>query len=92
MAGHLVWEDDRQAYDDAGYTGMGNYMDEEKNAMVSQCSIAAKRGTRKKKMEEVSPMKTLLLAFEKANIRAKMEHPFHIIKNRFSYRRCAIRV
>ncbi|MGP9536283.1 transposase, partial [Halomonas sp. AOP42-E1-30] len=33
--------------------------------------------------------KTLLLAFEKtkASIRAKVEHPFHVIKNLFGYRK-----
>jgi IS5 family transposase len=36
-----------------------------------------------------SPMKTLLQAFEKtkASIRAKVEHPFHVIKNLFGYRK-----
>jgi IS5 family transposase len=34
-------------------------------------------------------MKTLLQAFEKtkASIRAKVEHPFHVIKNLFGYRK-----
>jgi transposase, IS5 family len=38
---------------------------------------------------EDSPMKTLLLEFEKvkASIRAKVEHPFHVIKNLFGYRK-----
>ena len=41
-----------------------------------------------KKMEE-SPMKELLLKIErtKASIRAKVEHPFHVIKNLFGYRK-----
>jgi len=39
-------------------------------------------------MEE-SPMKELLLKIEwtKASIRAKVEHPFHVIKNLFGYRK-----
>jgi len=38
---------------------------------------------------EDSPMKALLLAIEKAkaSIRAKVEHPFHVIKNLFGYRK-----
>ncbi|QTF91791.1 IS5 family transposase [Halomonas sp. BM-2019] len=87
MAGHLVRDDDKRVYGDAGYTGMWKYLDEEKDAPDSRCCVAAKRGTLKK-MED-SPMKTLLLAFEKAkaSIRAKVEHPFHVIKNLFGYRK-----
>ncbi|ROO22389.1 transposase IS1021 [Salinisphaera orenii YIM 95161] len=66
---------------------MWKYLDEEKDDPDSRCRIAAKRGTLKKR--EDSPMKTLLLAIEKAkaSIRAKVEHPFHVIKNLFGYRK-----
>lgn len=87
MAGALVREDDKRVYGDAGYTGMWKHLDEEKDAPDSKCCVAAKRGAIKK-MED-SPMKTLLLAIEKAkaSIRAKVEHPFHVIKNLFGYRK-----
>jgi len=53
----------------------------------ARCCVSAKRGAIKK-MDD-SPMKTLLLAIEKAkaSIRAKVEHPFHVIKNLFGYRK-----
>jgi len=87
MAGQLVRDDDKQVYGDAGYTGMWKHLDEEKDAPDSRCCVAAKRGAIKK-MDD-SPMKTLLLAIEKAkaSIRAKVEHPFHVIKNLFGYRK-----
>ena len=87
MVGHLVRDDDKRVYGDAGYTGMWKYLDEEKDAPDSRCCVAAKRNTIKK-MED-SPMKTLLLEIEKlkASIRAKVEHPFHVIKNLFGYRK-----
>ncbi|WP_110650980.1 IS5 family transposase [Salinicola peritrichatus] len=87
MAGHLVRDDDKRVYGDAGYTGMWKYLDEEKGDPDSRCWIAAKRGTLKK-MDD-SPRKTLLLEFEKikASIRAKVEHPFHVIKSLFGYRK-----
>jgi len=87
MASHLVRDDDKRIYGDAGYTGMWKYLDEEKDAPDSRCCVAAKRGAIKKL--EDSSMKTLLLAFEKtkASIRAKVEHPFHVIKNLFGYRK-----
>ncbi|SFU89548.1 transposase, partial [Halomonas korlensis] len=61
--------------------------DEEKDAPDSRCCVAAKRGAIKKLDD--SPMKMLLLGIEKAkaSIRAKVEHPFHVIKNLFSYRK-----
>ncbi|MDW7745648.1 MAG: IS5 family transposase [Pseudomonadota bacterium] len=87
MAGQLVRDDDKQVYGDAGYTGMWKHLDEEKDAPDSRCCVAAKRGAIKK-MDD-SLMKTLLLAIEKAkaSIRAKVEHPFHVIKNLFGYRK-----
>lgn len=87
MAGALVREDDKRVYGDAGYTGMWKHLDEEKDATDSKCCVAAKRSAIKK-MDD-SPMKTLLLAIEKAkaSIRAKVEHPFHVIKNLFGYRK-----
>jgi len=87
MAGALVREDDKRVYGDAGYTGMWKHLGEEKDAPDSKCCVAAKRGAIKK-MDD-SPMKTMLLAIEKAkaSIRAKVEHPFHVIKNLFGYRK-----
>lgn len=87
MAGDLMRDDDERVYGDAGYLGMGNYLGEEKNAPDSRCCIAAKRGAIKK-MDE-GPIKTLRLAIEKtkASIRAKVEHPFHVVKNLFGYRK-----
>jgi len=87
MTSVLVRDDDKRVYGDAGYTGMWKHLDEEKDAPDSRCWVATKRGVIKK-MED-SPMKTLLLEFEKAkaSIRAKVEHPFHVIKNLFGYRK-----
>jgi len=87
MTSELVRDDDKRVYGDAGYTGMWKYLDEEKDAPDSRCCVSAKRGAIKK-MED-SPMKALLLKIEKAkaSIRAKVEHPFHVIKNLFGYRK-----
>jgi IS5 family transposase len=87
MAEHLVRDDDKRVHADAGYIGMGKRLGEEKDAESSRCCIAAKRGAIKKR--EDSPMKDLLLKIErtKASIRAKVEHPFHVIKILFGYRK-----
>lgn len=87
MAGDLVRDDDPRVYGDAGYTGMGKYLGEQKDDPSSRCCVAAKRGAIKK-MDD-GPLKTLRRAIEKtkASIRAKVEHPFHVIKNLFGYRK-----
>ncbi|MDZ7853548.1 MAG: IS5 family transposase [Halomonas sp.] len=87
MAEHLVREADKRVHADAGYIGMGKRLGEDNNVEDSRCCIAAKRGAIKK-MED-SPMKELLLKIEKtkSSMRAKVEHPFHVIKNLFGYRK-----
>ena len=87
MAGDLVRDDAPRVYGDAGYLGMGHYLGEEKDDPGSRCCVAAKRGAIKT-MDD-GPLKTLRQAIEKtkASIRAKVEHPFHVIKNLFGYRK-----
>ena len=87
MTGHLVREDDKRIYGDAGYLGMEKYLGEGKHGPDTRCCAAARRGAIKR-MED-SRKKALLLAFEKtkASIRAKVEYPFHVIKNLFGYRK-----
>ncbi len=85
LAGALVREDDKRVYGDAVYTGMGKHLDEEKDASDSRCCVAAKRGAIKK-MDE-SPMKTRLLAIEKA----KASIRFMSSRTSFATGRCATR-
>lgn len=87
MTGHLVRENDKRIYGDAGYFGIGKYLDEDKHEPDTRCCAAARRG-RIKKMEN-TPKKSLILIFEKikANIRAKVEYPFHVINNLLGYRK-----
>ena len=53
--------------------------------------VAEKRG-KLKKMEE-GPRKTLIVQRErvKAQVRAKVEHPFHVVKNLFRHRKVRYR-
>jgi IS5 family transposase len=80
-------------YADAGYTGV------EKRAEVTQAqqdgeigqdiewNVAKRRSTITKMAE--GPLKTLTQALErvKAQVRARVEHPFHVIKNLFHYKK-----
>ncbi len=85
MAEHLVRDGDKRVHADVGY--MGKRLRKAKDAEDSRCCIAAKRGGINKREE--SPMKELLLRAErtKASIRAKVEHPFHVTKSLFGYRK-----
>ena len=87
MVRHLVREDGKRIDGDTGCFGMGKYLVEEKQSSETRCFAPVRRSAIKK-MED-SWKKTLMLAFEKTktNIYAKVEHPFHVIKNLFGYRK-----
>jgi IS5 family transposase len=70
---------------DAGYTGMDKR--EEHQGRAVKWNIAAKR-SRVAAMAE-GPLKDLTKQIEhlKAKIRARVEHPFHILKNRLGHRK-----
>jgi IS5 family transposase len=82
-----------KAHLDAGYTGV-----EKREEIVKaqadgkirsdlEWNVATKRGKIKKMSE--GPLKELVQAVErtKAQIRARVEHPFHIVKNLFHYKK-----
>ncbi len=76
-----------QVFGDAGYTGVDK-RDEMQGKLV-KWQVTAKRG--KIKAMQEGPLKELLVELErtKAQIRARVEHPFHVIKNLF--RHCKVR-
>ena len=87
----LLHGQETQVHADAGYTGV------EKRAEITvlkrpiDWQIACKRG-QIKKMEEGAQKETLkALEKAKASVRAFVEHPFHILKNIFQYRKVRYR-
>jgi IS5 family transposase len=80
-----------QVHADAGYIGVEKREEIKTMERAIDWQIAGKRG-QLKKMEE-SPAKELLKAAEKAkaSVRAFVEHPFHIVKNLFKYRKVRYR-
>jgi IS5 family transposase len=64
----------------------GDNRDEMKGKPV-KWRVAAKRG--KIKAMQEGPLKDLVIAVErtKAQIRARVEHPFHVVKNLFRHRK-----
>ena len=84
---------EKQAFLDAGYTGV------DKRAEIAQAQAegrirsdiewnVAQRRSKITKMAE-GTLKTLTKALErvKAQIRARVEHPFHVVKNLFHYKK-----
>ncbi len=78
--------EEKVVYLDAGYTGVEKR--EELKDLDIDWQVAMKRG-KLKALPEDSPLGQLLRKLEtvKARIRSKVEHPFHIVKNLFPFRK-----
>ncbi|MCO1384086.1 IS5 family transposase [Burkholderia multivorans] len=81
----LLHGHEAHAFGDAGYTGVEKR--EEMQGATVKWHVAIKRGKIKTMRE--GALKDLLIAAErtKAQIRARVEHPFHVIKNLFGHRK-----
>ena len=82
----LLHGEEQTVFADAGYTGAEKR--EELQGLVVDWQIAARRST-VKKIDPKRPLRAVLDALEhaKASIRAKVEHPFHVVKNLFRHRK-----
>jgi len=90
-AGQALHGEEKAAYADAGYTGV-----EKRSEVVAEHAevrwiVAAKRG--KVKALPEGPIKELTQKLErlKAQVRARVEHPFHVVKNLFGFRKVRYR-
>ncbi|MDD2056112.1 IS5 family transposase [Pseudomonas putida] len=90
VAEQLLRDGKEPVYADAGYTGLGKRLAGCGDSLPA-LRIAARRSTIKK-MED-GPEKQIMQRIEhcKASIRAKVEHPFHVIKNLFGHRKVRYR-
>ncbi|MDW3689025.1 transposase, partial [Cupriavidus sp. CV2] len=81
----LLHGHEEHAFGDAGYTGVEKR--DEMQVKSVKWQVAVKRG--KIKAMRDGAVKDLLIAVEraKARIRARVEHPFHVIKNLFGHRK-----
>jgi transposase, IS5 family len=87
----LLHGQEKAGYADAGYLGV-----EKRAAIARQCPgvewyVAAKRGRIKAMAEGVIKDLTQQLERLKAQVRARVEHPFHILKNLFRHRKTRYR-
>ena len=86
---HLLHGQEKRVHADAGYTGVEK-REEFKGSKIDWL-VAAKRGKIKAMAEGLK--KDLIREWErrKAQVRSRVEHPFHIIKNLFKYRKVRYR-
>ena len=85
----LLHGEEKLVFADAGYTGVDKRPELKDKAV--KWVVAAKRGQLKAMPE--GPERDRLKALEraKAQIRSLVEHPFHVIKNRFGHRKVRYR-
>ena len=87
----LLHGEEKQAYADAGYLGV-----EKREEIAASCPgvewhVAAKRGKVKAMAAGLLKELTVQLERVKAQVRARVEHPFHILKNLFRHRKTRYR-
>jgi transposase, IS5 family len=89
VTGQLLHGAEQTVHADAGYTGAEKR--EELSELLIEWKIAAKRSKLKALPE--GEVKTLAkhAEFLKAQVRAKVEHPFHVVKNLFRHRKVRYR-
>ncbi len=80
-------------YADAGYTGIEKREEiitaKEVGAIRAdlEWKVATKRGVITKMAEGVLRELTILMERKKAQVRARVEHPFHVVKNLFHHKK-----
>jgi len=79
----LLHGEEEVAYGDAGYQGVDKRADANTKVL---CRIAMRPGKRRK-LDKADPVDALVNKVEylKASVRAKVEHPFRVIKRQFGY-------
>jgi IS5 family transposase len=84
QAGALLHGEETNAFGDAGYRGVGK----REEAKGPQWHVAMQPGKRKR-LNFKSPWACMLDEVEqlKASVRAKVEHPFHVMKNLFRHKK-----
>ncbi len=88
---HLLHGQEKCGQGDSGYTGVEKRREIQAKFPHVAWLIAAKRGRIKKMVE--GPRKEVVKALEKckAQLRAYVEHPFHVLKNLFGHRKVRYR-
>jgi IS5 family transposase len=87
----LLHGEEKNVHADAGYQGVEKREEVIAQGREVQWYVAAKRGKVKALAEGRLKELTQLYEKAKAQVRARVEHPFHIIKNLFKHRKARYR-
>lgn len=87
----LLHGDEKAVFADAGYTGVEKREEIAGKYPETKFYVAAKRSKVKAMAEGALKEATMQLEKCKAQVRARVEHPYHIIKNLFHYRKARYR-
>lgn len=87
----LLHGDEKHVFGDAGYLGAEKRPEVAAKAGKAKWYISAKRGQIKAMAEGLVKAAVQALEKSKAQVRAIVEHPFHIVKNLFRYRKTRYR-
>ena len=87
----LLHGKEKEVYADAGYTGVEKRTEIVEGHAGVEWHVAARRGKVKALAEGLVKDLTLRLEKAKAQVRARVEHPFHVIKNLFKHRKVRCR-
>ena len=87
----LLHGQEKDAYADAGYLGVEKRVEIATRSPAVAWHVAAKRGQVKAMAEGWVKELTVQMERLKAQVRARVEHPFHILKNLFRHRKTRYR-
>jgi IS5 family transposase len=87
----LLHGEETVVYADAGYLGVEKRPEIVSGHAAVRFEVAAKRGKIKAMSEGAIKSLTLELEKLKARVRARVEHPFHVVKNLFRHRKTRYR-
>ena len=87
----LLHGQEKEVYADAGYQGVEKREEMAPIREDIEWHVAAKRGKVRAMAEGLVKELSLLYEKAKAQVRARVEHPFHIIKNLFKHRKVRYR-
>lgn len=85
QANALLHGEETDAFGDAGYTGVEKR--EESQGIPVTWHVALRPGKRRVLAKDTEGELTEWLEQKKARIRAKVEHPFHVVKNLFKHKK-----
>jgi len=85
----LLHGDETTAFDDAGYQGVERRQENEKSAVTWH--VALRPGKRRTLPDTKTGRLREQLEKLKASVRAKVEHPFHVVKNIFGHKKVRYR-